>query len=91
MELQARTEYITQCLLSGRERGVVVGEGVGVEVEEHFNQKEEMKKRMIAIFARDKDTAESFRCADFTPLHPLNAALRTSPGLGDTSAFFNSC
>lgn len=40
---------------------------------------------MIAIFARDKDIAESFGCA-FTPLHPL----RTSPGLEDTAAFFNS-
>lgn len=75
------TEYITHCLMSGRL-------GVG-GVEEHFNQKDEMKNRMIGIFARDKDIAESFGCA-YAPLHPLNAALRTSPGLGDTSAFFDS-
>lgn len=72
------------------------GEGKGLDVEEHFNQKEEMKKRMTAIFACDKDIAGSFGCA-FTPFHPLNATPRTSQGWGggggwggDTSAFFNS-
>lgn len=81
MEQQARTGGISHSgVCPGRKRSGRRHRSISIK-----NKGDEEKDDSYL----DKGRAESFGRA-FTLLHPLNAALRTSPGSRDTSAFFGS-